>query len=152
RGANFGGDQGTALHWHYDHDGNGNNTLVSDPKGQQTVMGYDHLDRVQSVLYLGATDPGLDFQPIDVTYEYDGNGNTRTVTERKRVGGVVVTEVCAYDYDLLDRLTSATNYDHKAVTYGYDDQGNRTSMTDPDGVTTTYDYDERNRLHLVTTE
>ena len=34
-----------------------------------------------TVTYSGATDPALDYQPLSVTYGYDGNGNLTTVVE-----------------------------------------------------------------------
>src|SRR5262249_736321 len=134
----FGGNTSTALHWHYEYDGNNNPTVVVDAKGQRMDMTYDYLDRLQRTTYSLASDPNVDFQPLTVSYSYDDNGNLISNTEVKHVGGTSVSEISTRRYDHLDRMVSSTNYDNKTITYVYDVQGNRTSVTDPDSITTTY--------------
>ncbi len=155
RGANLyisaGGNDSTALHWHYGYDANGNRDLVIDARGQKVDSTYDYRNRQETQTFSSFADPGLDFQPLFFGYTYDGNGNLTKVREVKRVAGAGVTEVCLYAYDALDRLLSTTNYDNKTIAYTYDNQGNRTSVTDPDGRTTNYAYDQRNRLTTVVT-
>jgi len=73
--------EGGALHWHADHDANGNVTERTDPKGVTVVARYGVLDRLETERYpepfLNPTYP----YPLGVTYAYDGNGN---VTEKDR--------------------------------------------------------------------
>src|SRR5262249_24832047 len=135
------------LHWHYGYDDNDNQTLVQDHEGQVTSMTYDYLDRLKTVTYLNEALPNLTFRPFSITYGYDDNGNVTDVTEVK---SGTTPETANFEYDKLDRLKLATNYDNKTVTYTYDVQGNLRSLTDPDGQTTTYNYDARDRLTDVT--
>jgi len=151
-GSNPGGSLSTALHTHYDYDDVGNQTLIVDPEGQRVDLAYDYLDRLEKRVYSNHVDPDLDYQPHSIAYGYDDNSNLISVIEVKRVDGANVTESYIYDYDQLDRLVEAKNYDGKIISYTYDKQGNRLSVTDPDGITTTYTYDERNRLDTATTE
>lgn len=147
-----GGDEATALHWHYEYDANDNQSLVVDALGQQVAFTYDYLDRLVRKDYSHHTHPDLAFQIQSIRYQYDGNGNITQIDEVKRVGGANVTETSVKVYDALDRLERTTNYDNKTVAYTYDKQGNRTGVTDPDGRTSTYEYDPRNRLVRATTE
>jgi RHS repeat-associated protein len=160
RGDDLGGDEATALHWHYEYDGNGNQTLILDAghpifdaqgmvighESQRIDITYDYLDREVLRTFSHYAEAGLDFQMKSITTTPDPNGNVVAVSEVKTVGGKDVTENYAYTYDALDRIESATNYEAKKVQYTYDKQGNKKSVTDPDGITTSYDYDARNRV------
>ena len=152
RGTSPGGNVATALHTHFAYDDVGNQTLIVDPMGQRVDLTYDYLDRLETRAYSNHVNPNLDYQPQSIVYGYDDNSNLASVTEVKQVQGANVTESYAYEYDQLDRLVQATNYDSKTIAYTYDRQGNRLSVTDPDAITTNYTYDERNRLKTATTE
>jgi RHS repeat-associated protein len=65
----------------------------------------------------------------------------RRATQSENIGGA--TKSWTYQYDNLDRLTSAS--DGTAETYAYDIWGNRRSKT-RSGVMTAYLYDEAHRL------
>lgn len=151
-----GGNEATALHWRYGYDGNGNQTLIVDARGQRVTMAYDHLDRLVRKQYSDHAAPDLPFQVQAIDYTYDGNSNITAITETKTLSGALVLEFTASRYDPLDRLQQRTHraYDEssgKSIGYSYDIQGNRTQITDADGLTTTYSYDARNRLATVTT-
>jgi len=110
--------EGGALHWHADHDANGNVTERTDPKSVTVVARYGLLDRLETERYpepfLNPTYP----YPLGVTYAYDGNGNVELVTELKRTSAeTTVEEVRDPEYDGLGRLASERRYDGKVVTY-----------------------------------
>ncbi len=140
-----------ALHWHSEYDGNGNQTMVTDPKNQTTMMTYDYLDRVQHVEYVNPAEPNLDFQPVSLDYTYDGNGNILSVVEKEMVQGSMVTETSSFTYDKFNNVKTSTNSDDLTMAYTYDAQGNETSVTYPDGSVDTYIYDGRERLVTVET-
>ncbi len=160
KGSNFygaaGGDETTALVWSYGYDGNGNQTSLTDARGQQMTLSYDHLDRLLTKTYVNPAQANLDFQLLSTVYTYDPNGNILSVTEQKRLNGSPVTESIVHTYDPLDRVQTTTRTDHdgrsKLIEFDYDAQGNRTPIKDADGVSTSYTYDVRNRLETVTTE
>ncbi|HXE89539.1 MAG TPA: RHS repeat-associated core domain-containing protein [Terriglobales bacterium] len=54
-----------------------------------------------------------------------------------------------YVYDVLNRLTSLTNFQAQTFTFGYDALGRRTQLTRPNGVNTDYSYDNLSRLLSV---
>ena len=168
-----------AIHWQYGYDANGNQTLVIDPKGQQTHMAYDFRNRLASTTYTNAADPSLAYQPLSIAYQYDLDDNlTQSIETKTGPSGADITEQYVYDYDALDNLTETTRHDDLGasddiVTYigdTYDKQGNLTSETvpaanqplpsspwppsslpAPSAITTTYDYDAQNRLTAVNT-
>jgi len=156
-------DEGTAdpvagtgtLAWVHDYDANGNPAKTQDPRTLDPSFGvvssYGVLDRLTSQTFTNHPFP-RELPSIDsIGWEYDGNGNPRTVTERKLSASGMVSEVTSFTYDGLDRPKTETRYDGKVLTYGYDLKGNRTSVTDPDQVATTYTYDAQDRLSTATT-
>lgn len=140
-----GGDVNTALRWHFEYDGNGNETLIVDGEGQRVSKSYDHLNRLTRKSYTS-------HKPVfpkltSTTFDYDASGNLLRVEEEKLVDAqTTVRETTTQNYDHLDRLTEATNADQKTVSYTYDRQGNRRSVTDPQGTATAYTYDTHNRV------
>jgi RHS repeat-associated protein len=150
---------GNPLVWRYDYDPNGNQNLIVDARGQRVDLSYDHLDRLTRRLYTNHVEQAaagrpIDFQPIEITYAYDGNGNLTNCVERKQLGAGAITERTAATFDALDRLATKTRFDHddpagRILAFSYDAIGNRRQVTDPDGRVTRYSYDERNRLKTV---
>ncbi|WP_460595885.1 RHS repeat domain-containing protein [Geomonas sp. Red276] len=144
---------------HYRLDGEGNVTLVTDPKGQSIHQTFDALNRPTDASYLGAASPlnTLTGRHTD----YDGNNNVTAVTETKTApdGQTTVTDATRNTgYDIFDRLKSSLQRDLK-IDYRYDNNGNRlsvaTSVAAPGGGwlpsgSTAYAYDERNRLKTAT--
>ena len=115
---------------------NQNEVVMTDPRGIETTVFKDSLDRViKSVVDSG----GLD---LETDYTYDANGNLATVRDPQNGD---VDE--AYTYDGLGRLIrvqyAAAPGDTGPVqeTYTYDDANNRMIETDRNGIvfTTTYD-------------
>ena len=163
----------TVLVWQFGYDANGNQSLVIDPKGQETHMTYDYRDRLIAVTYTNAADPSLAYQPLSITYQYDLDDNLTQTTETKTGPSTAnIIEQYVYAYDALDRLTQTTRHDDLGasddtvtfISYTYDEQGNLKSETVPAAnqplpagpptastITTTYDYDALNRLAAVHT-
>jgi len=152
-----GGDMVSALHWRYSYGLNGNQTSITDARGQLVTKTYDYLDRLITKSYTNHAEPDIDFQPLSITYGYDLNNNITNVIEVKQLGIGTITEITISTYDPLNRLQTKAHRDYddptgKLIQFDYDRQGNRTKLIDPDGLTTTYTYDERNRLNTVTNE
>jgi len=144
--------EGFSLITDHDYDANGNETKLTDPKGQVVDFEYDELNRLEKKIYhLTAEDFALFTRTHEITFHYDPNNNLTQIDELKSSGTdppALVSSVKTYDD--LDRLESETDVFGKALVLGYDDQGNRTSLTDPDGNITEYRFDALNRLETVT--
>ncbi len=132
--------QTVALVWQFGYNPNGDQTLVIDPKGQETYMTYDYRDRLVTVTYTNAADPGLAYQPLTITYYYDADDNLiQSVETKTGPSGGIITQQYVYVYDALDRLTQTTRDDDLGaaddivnyIVYAYDPQGNLTSETVP---------------------
>jgi RHS repeat-associated protein len=74
-------------------------------------------------------------------YAYDG---LLRVTETYLTS--VPTDLTAYTYDQLNRVTSVTNPGSRRTFYAYDDSGNITAVRAPNGVVTSYTYDAMDRV------
>jgi len=123
--------------WHWTYDGDNNRTRSEAPNGRITETAYDALNRPTRNTYVGAP-PG---EVQSTAYTYDGNGNTRTITEVSGAG----TRIETRDYDDFDRLTSVIDGDGRTLRYAYDDVGNRTRLTDADGHDTVWTYNDLNQ-------
>ncbi|HEV8187414.1 MAG TPA: Ig-like domain-containing protein [Pyrinomonadaceae bacterium] len=118
--------------------------------GLKREYSYDNADRLTAVTNTVGTDSGGQTQQF--AYGYDRNSNR--ITETRKQNGQTIRSI-AYDYDLLDRLTTASynapgqrpanppagqsvNYTEalRSTGFGYDEVGNRTSANSQDHTTT----------------
>jgi RHS repeat-associated protein len=93
--------------------------------GKSTTYVYDGLGRVYQV-------KGSNNQVL--TYAYDGNGNTLSVTD-------VLGHKTRYTYDALNRAASVTDAMNGVTAFAYDKGDNVVKVTDPRGLITSYSYD-----------
>ena len=117
----------------FEYDKNGNQTQVTDGRGNPNGQAFDALNRLVT-----QTDPDT----FEVGYTYDSQDRIKTVTDQR---GLVTT----YDYDAFGNLLSLTSPDTGTTTYTYDDAGNRIQQTDARGVISHYSYDALNRLTAI---
>lgn len=118
--------------------------------GQKREYAYDNADRLTQITNTVGTDSAIRTQQF--VYGYDPNSNR--ANETRKQNNQIIRSV-TYDYDLLDRLTSASyttpgqrpanpaagqsvNYTETArsTSFGYDDVGNRTTSNSQDHTTT----------------
>jgi RHS repeat-associated protein len=102
------------------------------PGGLSTAIAYHDVDRPTSV-----TNTRAGSTVLAMGYLYDANGNVTSLTDD--------TGTAAFEYDDLDRLTSAAYPGGQTYTYGYDAVGNILSTTTPTG-SQTFAYDLADRL------
>jgi RHS repeat-associated protein len=129
----------------------GATTTVTDEALKSRTLTTDGAGRLISVTEApnGATET--------TAYLYDLGDNLRGVNQNGEVFNDSGTARCvAFDgssqtrcftYDVLKRLTSATNPESGSTSYtSYDANGNRLQKTDARGISTFYSYDALNRL------
>jgi YD repeat-containing protein len=123
----------------YGHDGNGNQTSVSDENGKLDNLLYDALDRLTTVQQIrGGT-------TYSTGYAYDAAGSVRQVTDP-------AGKATDYQFDDLGRLVKVTSPNTGVTLYLYDLAGNLvTKKEDFTGTprTTLYTYDGLDRLTSV---
>ncbi|WP_295958707.1 RHS repeat-associated core domain-containing protein, partial [uncultured Xanthomonas sp.] len=139
---------------HYTLDNAGNRSK-EDTKGASGTLKRT-LSRVYNQLGQLATQATAQGDPTD--FGYDGNGNTKTVTDAlghatqndydplnrlartlQDVGGIAAETTSGYD--ALDNLTKVTDPKGLDTTYAYNGLGDLTKLTSPDTGSTTYTYD-----------
>ncbi|MCL2881669.1 MAG: DUF6531 domain-containing protein [Coriobacteriia bacterium] len=105
-------------------DERGNITSATDPSGTATCE-YDELNR-----------PVLVTDPLgnEMHFVRDARGNTTQATN-------AAGDVCACEYNGLDRPTKIIDFDGSTAKYGYHKNGRPESFTDQEGNTTTLEYD-----------
>lgn len=112
---------------------NGRQATATDAKGNVTTYGYDGLDRVATVTY-----PGGSYDQAT----YDANGN---VTQRRLRDGQVIN----YGYDALNRLVSKDRpnsvYWETDQSFTYDLLGRLTNASDSNGRSLGFSYDALGR-------
>jgi uncharacterized delta-60 repeat protein len=141
-------------HWHYDYDGLGNLTKITDPTGDFTTFAYDDQGR-----RISRTLPAINGNTVTETTTYDSFG--RVLTQKDFKG-----QTTAYTYEDSPagqgRLMAEYRYNggvaaldanNAVITasaaerteYGYDSLGRRSSVREYTGTsltrTTTYNYD-----------
>ena len=134
----------------YTYDALNRLTKITDGANQATSYAYDVTGKVTS-----RTLPNS----VVTTYAYDGLGRLTQLKDAKKNAVIAANQYSynsaselvqnidqsgthAYGYDVLDRLTSATNTGTAAESYAYDGVGNRTSSQ----RSATYGYQPFNRL------
>jgi RHS repeat-associated protein len=125
---------------------------VIDPLGNQIQFNTDAVGR--RILKTDAA--GFDTQTVYTQINMKSQvtdamlGITRfTYTPSRNLQSVINplnNTIEAYQYDVLDRLTSKTDASGKAETYQYDATGNLRVLTDRKGQATIFTWDERDRL------
>jgi RHS repeat-associated protein len=111
-------------------DAAGRTTALSLSNGTTASWSYDHASRKTALLWSSAAGAALP----QFALTYDAVGNPTSMTD--------AAGTHQYQYDALNRLTSATHPALAAESYGYDPAGNRTaSATD-----SKYAYDVSGRL------
>ncbi|WNH46089.1 RHS repeat-associated core domain-containing protein [Xanthomonas hawaiiensis] len=143
---------GNTIHYTLDNAGN---RLKEDTKDASGTLKRT-LSRIYNQLGQLATQATAQGDPTD--FGYDGNGNTKTVTDAlghatqndydplnrlartlQDVGGIAAET--KFGYDALDNLTKVTDPKGLDTTYAYNGLGDLTTLTSPDTGSTTYTYD-----------
>ncbi|WP_420008376.1 RHS repeat-associated core domain-containing protein [Xanthomonas sacchari] len=143
---------GNTIHYTLDNAGN---RLKEDTKDASGTLKRT-LSRIYNQLGQLATQATAQGDPTD--FGYDGNGNTKTVTDAlghatqndydplnrlartlQDVGGIAAET--KFGYDALDNLTKVTDPKGLDTTYAYNGLGDLTKLTSPDTGSTTYTYD-----------
>lgn len=83
------------------------------------------------------TDVYEDQLGVNTSYVYDALDNLKTVTQQNQTR--------TFNYDSLQRLTSAVNPESGTISYDYDAANNLSHKTDARGVVATFNYDALNR-------
>jgi len=134
-------------------------TKVTDALSRQYVFVYDPLGRlltqtksgvVETFEYdsVGNKTKRTNYNGFVTNYVYDGLNRLTTINYQNSLptGGTV--ETVRYGYDVLSRLTTATNYTG-TVSFSYDNRGRLQSETDVFGRIVSYTFDENgNRTAL----
>jgi RHS repeat-associated protein len=108
-------------------------TTVTDQAGKQRKSVVDGLGRLVKVF----EDPGS--SNLETGYGYDARANLKTVTQGAQPQRT-------FSYDLLSRLTQATNPESGTINYTYDANSNLKTKQDARLITATYNYDALNRV------
>ncbi|WP_226980429.1 RHS repeat-associated core domain-containing protein [Xanthomonas sp. LMG 12459] len=143
---------GNTIHYTLDNAGNRSKEDTKDASGTLKRS----LSRIYNQLGQLATQATAQGDPTD--FGYDGNGNTKTVTDAlghatqndydplnrlartlQDVGGIAAETT--FGYDALDNLTKVTDPKGLDTTYAYNGLGDLTKLTSPDTGSTTYTYD-----------
>ncbi|MCW0460981.1 hypothetical protein NB717_002049 [Xanthomonas sacchari] len=143
---------GNTIHYTLDNAGNRSKEDTKDASGTLKRT----LSRIYNQLGQLATQATAQGDPTD--FGYDGNGNTKTVTDAlghatqndydplnrlartlQDVGGIAAET--KFGYDALDNLTKVTDPKGLDTTYAYNGLGDLTKLTSPDTGSTTYTYD-----------
>jgi RHS repeat-associated protein len=124
----------------YTYDAAGRRTGLTLPGHVPAAYAYDAAGRLTS-LTQSYTVPGRGTVTLGLSYQYDAAGNRTQMTDTQSGG----TQVTAFGYDALNRLTAAHYPNGDLVSYGYDAAGNRLSQT-TNGVTVTNTFDNASRM------
>jgi RHS repeat-associated protein len=140
----------------YSYDAADRLQVISDGASVLRSFDYDAADRMvgavdaqNAELEIGYDDDG---QVVSI---YDGRGQTVSREYDSRGNPIVQTDgrgTLEYDYNSLNRMTSLTDPQSKALGFGYDPEGNLTEVELRNGVITTNAYDDAGRLVATTSK
>jgi RHS repeat-associated protein len=119
----------------YSYDGNGNMTGYTDKRGNTTTYTYN----TTTGLPLTITDP----EGGKITYTYDSNGRTTSVT-------VLDAGTTSYAYDDVGRVTEVTDANGNVTIYEYTDGGKLKIVTDALNHQTEYEHNGNGFITAVT--
>lgn len=126
------GNAGESGQWavqNFDRDDAGNITQHRVTPGKVLDQAFDLYNRVTSIT-------GENHSEL---FEYNPDGTLRTSTDGR-------SQVTAYTYDDLDRLTYSIRPGGSEISFGYDIADRLTRVTDPNQGTTSYVYDDFGNL------
>jgi YD repeat-containing protein len=149
---------GFAFRTRHEYDANGNETVLTDPKGQTVTSTYDELNRLKTKAYAyPASDPVRPWRhTTSIAYFYDANGNLSRVEDSVASGTDPPSAplVTTREYDDLDRLLSETSPCPTAGPGRWPTRTSRTARARPSPDlprASSYTYDGQNRLATATT-
>ena len=137
---------GLNLMTRYGYDTLGDQTSVTDPRGNTTTSAYDADRRLTTVTAPAPFNTGAALVQTQTTYDPDGrilsvshtnNGALVTSSSTYTPSGQVATTVdgdgtvTTYAYDVVDRLASRTDPMGRVTTYAYDAMSRRTEVSNP---------------------
>ncbi len=132
----------TPIRWHYEHDGDGNITRITDPAGNSTRFTFDVLNRERSRI-----DERTGFETDTA---YDAAGNVASVTTIDKDSAIEQpTQTTSYAYDAAGDLLTTTDYLGHQTVNTYDAVGHLTSTTTPMGETTRFGWDPDGRQTVL---
>ncbi|MDL2300869.1 DUF6531 domain-containing protein, partial [Lachnospiraceae bacterium OttesenSCG-928-D06] len=162
----------------FEYDANGNQTSITDQKGNKQRMEYNEMGLVSLVTdFLGNeykyvyNDRGDLIQEIDPlgyckVYTYDPAGNVETVTDKNgntkmrtlnAAGQVTQVKTASgskikYSYDTMGRVKTITDPLENQTNYTYDSMGRIASVTNALNHSIHYTYDQTGNLQTKTDE
>jgi RHS repeat-associated protein len=125
-----------------------------DPVGNKTILSYDPVGNLTNKVTPNNDSISYDFDSLSrliniahqsatpITFAYDSVGNRTNMMDS--LGTTV------WQYDLLNRLTSATDPYGQTIANSYDHNGNRISLTYPGSKIVNYGFDVLNRMTALT--
>ncbi|MGB6690476.1 MAG: RHS repeat-associated core domain-containing protein [Terracidiphilus sp.] len=145
------GQQGCQSHHANANGGNGSWVDFQDEDGRQWERTSNGLGRQTSLLEPNGSSAS---PAMETDYTYSPTGNLQTVVQNGVSGTDTPRTTRGFVYDLLSRLTSATNGESGTTTYVYDGNGNVLQKTSPrvnatsgsGTITLGYCYDAWNHL------
>ncbi len=123
----------------FEYDANGNATQVTDPRGPNSNLSYDPLNRLKQQL-LPPSVPGGARTSINLTY--DGLNQVASVVDPRNLSTL-------YTVDGIGNELSLSSPDTGVDSATYDAAGNLKSRTDAKGKTKFYTYDALNRVTKI---
>lgn len=119
----------------FGYDENGNNTSMTDWRGNTSTRVYDALDRLVKVYDVYGK----------LISEKTYNANNTQISDKDALGAIT-----QYQYDKDNRLIATIDALNHSTQKAYDAVGNVISETDPNGNVKTFAYDKLNNLISVT--
>jgi len=137
-------DYGTSPHLNlttsFGYDSVGNATSVTDPNSNTTSLQFDSERRLTQ-----KTDPSPLSYVTQLGYDYNGQ---RTSVQRA-TGGTPAWQTYGYAYYLTGKLNTITDPLNYVTTFNYDSLNRLSSAVDAQSRTTSYSYDARSMLSTV---